>query len=338
MAATIAAVYPHMNQIGGDGFWLVREPSGRVRALMAAGPRRRQCAAASSTASTRRSRRAGRSRRSPCRARSPAGCWRSRPPSAHGGRLPLPDLLAPAIRHATDGYVVTRSQARLTAEKLAELKDVPGFAPTFLVDGKPPEAGADAQATGARGDARSSRPCRARRFLPRRCRARDRRRSRSHRQPGDARRPRALPGEPRRAAVGRARGRHALQHAAADARSRLADHPRAVRAPARAEAESFDHVHGLSRRPSAPSRCAIASSPIPLACRSRSSAISMPKFLDARSAQDRPPQGRALAARPTAKATRSGWAPPTPRASSSPTSSRSIGSSAPASCCRAPAC
>ncbi|MGZ3285294.1 MAG: gamma-glutamyltransferase [Xanthobacteraceae bacterium] len=37
MAATIAAVYPHMAQIGGDGFWLVREPSGRVRTLMAAG-------------------------------------------------------------------------------------------------------------------------------------------------------------------------------------------------------------------------------------------------------------------------------------------------------------
>ena len=37
MAASIAAVYPHMNHIGGDGFWLVREPSGRVRALMGAG-------------------------------------------------------------------------------------------------------------------------------------------------------------------------------------------------------------------------------------------------------------------------------------------------------------
>ena len=38
MAASIAAVYPHMNHIGGDGFWLVREPKGRVRALMGAGP------------------------------------------------------------------------------------------------------------------------------------------------------------------------------------------------------------------------------------------------------------------------------------------------------------
>ena len=37
MAASIAAVYPHMNHIGGDGFWLIREPSGRVRAIMGAG-------------------------------------------------------------------------------------------------------------------------------------------------------------------------------------------------------------------------------------------------------------------------------------------------------------
>ena len=38
MAATIALVYPHMNAIGGDGFWLVREPRGRVHALDASGP------------------------------------------------------------------------------------------------------------------------------------------------------------------------------------------------------------------------------------------------------------------------------------------------------------
>src|ERR1700737_1924860 len=61
---------------------------------------------------------------------------------AHGGRVPLDVLLGPAIRHARDGYVATASQARFTAEKLDELKDVPGFAATFLVDGKPPAAGA----------------------------------------------------------------------------------------------------------------------------------------------------------------------------------------------------
>ncbi|MEQ4599792.1 MAG: gamma-glutamyltransferase, partial [Methylobacteriaceae bacterium] len=38
MAATIAVVYPHMNGIGGDGFWLVRERGGRVRGIEACGP------------------------------------------------------------------------------------------------------------------------------------------------------------------------------------------------------------------------------------------------------------------------------------------------------------
>ena len=46
MAASIAAVYPHMNHVGGDGFWLIREPSGRVRALMGRRARRRECDAA----------------------------------------------------------------------------------------------------------------------------------------------------------------------------------------------------------------------------------------------------------------------------------------------------
>src|SRR6202012_4956347 len=35
--ASIAAVYPHMTHLGGDGFWLVREPAGRVHAIMGAG-------------------------------------------------------------------------------------------------------------------------------------------------------------------------------------------------------------------------------------------------------------------------------------------------------------
>src|SRR5580698_10530424 len=38
MAAMIAVVYPHMNHVGGDGFWLIRFPNGGVRAIMAPGP------------------------------------------------------------------------------------------------------------------------------------------------------------------------------------------------------------------------------------------------------------------------------------------------------------
>ena len=37
MAAVIAVVYPHMNSIGGDGFWLIRDARGRVRAIEACG-------------------------------------------------------------------------------------------------------------------------------------------------------------------------------------------------------------------------------------------------------------------------------------------------------------
>ena len=59
-----------------------------------------------------------------------------------GARLPLDVLLAPAIKHAREGYTVTRSQARLTAEKLPEMKDAIGFREAFLIDGKAPEAGA----------------------------------------------------------------------------------------------------------------------------------------------------------------------------------------------------
>ncbi len=144
MAATIAAVYPHMNHIGGDGFWLVRERAGRVRALMAAGR---------AGARARPELYAGHDAipaRGPLAALTVPGAvggWALalELAKAQGGRLPLDVLLGDAIRHARDGYQVTRSQARLTAEKIAELKDVPGFARTFLVDGKPPEAGTTLQ-------------------------------------------------------------------------------------------------------------------------------------------------------------------------------------------------
>jgi gamma-glutamyltranspeptidase/glutathione hydrolase len=143
MAATIAAVYPHMSHIGGDGFWLLREPNSRVRALMAAGP-------AGARATPELYREHGHDEipaRGPLAALTVPGAvggWMLalEAAKAYGGRLPLATLLAAAMRHARDGVAVTRSQERLSREKLAELKDVPGFAATFLPDGKPPEVGA----------------------------------------------------------------------------------------------------------------------------------------------------------------------------------------------------
>ena len=142
MAASIAAVYPHMNHIGGDGFWLIREPSGRLRALMGAGR-------AGGKATIALYREAGfdeipaRGTLAALTVPGAVAAWMlaQEAAKAHGGRLPLDVLLAPAIKHARDGYTVTRSQARLTVEKYAELETAPGFLQTFLVDGKAPEAG-----------------------------------------------------------------------------------------------------------------------------------------------------------------------------------------------------
>ena len=140
MAAAIAVVYPHMNHVGGDGFWLIREPSGRVRAIMAAGP-------ASFEArpelyreyETIPPRGPGAALTVP----GAVGGWSLAldAAKANGGTLPLAVLLAPAIVQARQGYAVSRSQARLTEERLIELKYISGFAKTFLVDGKPPPVG-----------------------------------------------------------------------------------------------------------------------------------------------------------------------------------------------------
>jgi gamma-glutamyltranspeptidase/glutathione hydrolase len=140
MAAAIAAAYPHMNHIGGDGFWLIREPSGRVRAVMAAGPAGQQAKPELyrdyETIPTR----------GPLAALTVPGAiggWMLALEAAQtlGGRLPLDVLLTPAIAQARNGYAVTRSQTRLTHEHFSGLKDVPGFADVFLIDGQVPALG-----------------------------------------------------------------------------------------------------------------------------------------------------------------------------------------------------
>ncbi len=140
MAAAIAVLYPHMNHLGGDGFWLIREPSGRVRAIMAAGS-----AGMNARLELYREHRAI-PPRGPLAALTVPGAvggWMLalEAAKAHGGTLPLDVLLAPAVACARDGYAITRSQARLTEEKLSELAYMPDFAKTFLVDDKPPAVG-----------------------------------------------------------------------------------------------------------------------------------------------------------------------------------------------------
>ena len=54
--------------------------------------------------------------------------------------MPLERLLEDAIYHAQkNGVLVTQGQQDLTQEELDELRDVPGFAETYLFDGVVPK-------------------------------------------------------------------------------------------------------------------------------------------------------------------------------------------------------
>ena len=139
MAAALAIVYPHMTGIGGDGFWIIVPPGGDPIAIDA-------CGRAARAATPDLYKNAGQSQiptRGPLAANTVAGTvsgWREaqRLSTAFGGHLPLGRILEDAIWYAESGFPVSASQAELTEAKLAELQTAPGFAATYLPDGRPP--------------------------------------------------------------------------------------------------------------------------------------------------------------------------------------------------------
>jgi gamma-glutamyltranspeptidase len=142
-AATIAVVYPHMNGIGGDGFWLIAEPGKPPVGIDA-------CGAAAGAATPDLYRAQGHRvipSRGPLAANTVAGTvsgWGAALGVAQdwsGRRLPLSRLLEDAVHYARDGAPATGSQSLFTAEKRAELEPVPGFAEIYLPDGKVPVPG-----------------------------------------------------------------------------------------------------------------------------------------------------------------------------------------------------
>jgi gamma-glutamyltranspeptidase len=144
-AATIAVVYPHMNAIGGDGFWVINGPGGRVGGIDASG-------ASAAQASREWYAERGMTDRIPFRGGIAAltvagtvsgwGTAHRLSQQALDGRMSLSRLLGDAVFYARQGTPVTASQAASTQAKFDELKDIPGFADTFLIDGRPPVAGA----------------------------------------------------------------------------------------------------------------------------------------------------------------------------------------------------
>jgi len=141
-AAALAVVYPHMNSLGGDGFWLVAEPGKAPLAIDGCG----RAAAAADLALYREHELDVVPWRGPLAANTTAGAvggWTAalEVSRAWGGRLPLSRLLREAAWHARRGVVVTPGMAETIAAKRYELEVFEGFASTFLADGETPKVG-----------------------------------------------------------------------------------------------------------------------------------------------------------------------------------------------------
>jgi gamma-glutamyltranspeptidase/glutathione hydrolase len=140
IAAALAVVYPHMNSLGGDSFWLIAEPGADPVGVDACG----RAAMAADLALYRRAGLASIPWRGPLAANTVAGTlsgWEE-VLRIGGSGLPLARLLEPAIAHAEAGSPVPRSLHDLAAGKREELEGVPGFASVFLPGGAPPATGA----------------------------------------------------------------------------------------------------------------------------------------------------------------------------------------------------
>ncbi|MQQ08973.1 gamma-glutamyltransferase [Epibacterium sp. SM1979] len=138
-AAMISAVYPHMNGIGGDAFWLIKRPGQAPVSIMG-------CGGAAGLATpewyTNVDAIPSRGPKAALTVPGAVGSWQAALDQLPGGHIPLVDLLAPAVAAARDGVATSRHQAGLAAAKLDQLQDVPGFAEVFLDQGQAPTPGA----------------------------------------------------------------------------------------------------------------------------------------------------------------------------------------------------
>ncbi len=136
-AAVISVVYPHMNSIGGDGFWLVHEKDQSVPLAIDA------CGRAASDLAYYDDidHLPGRGGKACLTQAATIAGWQLALDLDARASLSLDTLLAPAIRHAEEGIEVSASMARAIAKVMAEDKVPESFLELYTADDRPLQEG-----------------------------------------------------------------------------------------------------------------------------------------------------------------------------------------------------
>ena len=142
-AAMISVVYPHMNSMGGDNFWLISDKHKNVRAIDSCGP-------AANKANLELYKNYGLSSipsRGPLSALTVPGAvagWKlayDYSVKNLGGKIPISRLLFDAEQVAKEGVAVTNTLRSNLKSKFNQLIDIAGFKDIYLKNGKIPNVG-----------------------------------------------------------------------------------------------------------------------------------------------------------------------------------------------------
>jgi len=142
-AAMISVVYPHMNSMGGDNFWLISDKNKKVYAIDSCGP-------AANNANISFYKKLGFNSipsRGPLSALTVPGAvagWKLAYDFSIkklGGKIPISRLLFDAEQNAKEGIAVTNTLRNNIKSKINQLVDVVGFKDVYLKNGKIPNVG-----------------------------------------------------------------------------------------------------------------------------------------------------------------------------------------------------
>ncbi|MBT9540173.1 gamma-glutamyltransferase, partial [Thiobacillus sp.] len=143
VGATLCVVYPHMNSLGGDGFWLLSDQWGNLTGFDGAGPAGQAYTPAFYAGLGLGAIPA----RGPHAANTVAGLvsvWGAAHAFSHaqwGGRVSWRELLEPALGHAEQGFACSASQGDFLTQKWAELGGFDTLTDIYAPGGQPAPAG-----------------------------------------------------------------------------------------------------------------------------------------------------------------------------------------------------